>query len=159
MLFRSVQRHGLQPARLLCPWDFPGENPGVGCHSKMAEIFSNFRPWVWRSWAALPRARQSPGRGGPRRRSRESVGPQCAAVTLTIPESKELNDDWVGVSASSPVEPRVPCWKSSQTSRSTAAPSPMGQRKAFIGASLAVQWLRLLAPSARGPGFDPWSGN
>ena len=24
--------HGLQPARLLCPWDFPGKNTGVGCH-------------------------------------------------------------------------------------------------------------------------------
>ena len=22
----------LQPARLLCPWDFPGKYPGVGCH-------------------------------------------------------------------------------------------------------------------------------
>ena len=20
------------PARLLCPWDFPGENTGIGCH-------------------------------------------------------------------------------------------------------------------------------
>ena len=24
--------HGLQPVRLLCPWDFPGKNTGVGCH-------------------------------------------------------------------------------------------------------------------------------
>ena len=24
--------HGLQPARLLCPWRFPGKNTGVGCH-------------------------------------------------------------------------------------------------------------------------------
>ena len=24
--------HGLQPSRLLCPWDFPGKNTGVGCH-------------------------------------------------------------------------------------------------------------------------------
>ena len=24
--------HGLQPAKLLCPWDFPGKNTGVGCH-------------------------------------------------------------------------------------------------------------------------------
>ena len=24
--------HRLQPARLLCPWDFPGKNNGVGCH-------------------------------------------------------------------------------------------------------------------------------
>ena len=30
-----VQRlwpHGLQPARLLCLWDFPGKNTGVSCH-------------------------------------------------------------------------------------------------------------------------------
>ena len=26
----SFQPHGLQPARLLCPWNFPGKNPGVG---------------------------------------------------------------------------------------------------------------------------------
>ena len=24
--------HGLQPTRLLCPWDFPGKSNGVGCH-------------------------------------------------------------------------------------------------------------------------------
>ena len=24
--------HGLYPARLLCPWDFPGKNTGVSCH-------------------------------------------------------------------------------------------------------------------------------
>ena len=24
--------HGLQPTRLLRPWDFPGESTGVGCH-------------------------------------------------------------------------------------------------------------------------------
>ena len=24
--------HGLQPSRLLHPWDFPGKNTGVGCH-------------------------------------------------------------------------------------------------------------------------------
>ena len=28
----SLQSHGLQPKKLLCPWDFPGENTGVGCH-------------------------------------------------------------------------------------------------------------------------------
>ena len=26
------QPHGLQPSRLLCPWDFPGRSTGVGCH-------------------------------------------------------------------------------------------------------------------------------
>ena len=24
--------HGLQPTRLLCPWDFPGKNTGASCH-------------------------------------------------------------------------------------------------------------------------------
>ena len=28
----SLRPHGLQPARLLYPWDFPGKNNGVGCH-------------------------------------------------------------------------------------------------------------------------------
>ena len=28
----SSQPHGLQPSRLLCPWDFPGKSTGVGCH-------------------------------------------------------------------------------------------------------------------------------
>ena len=28
----SLQTHGLEPARLLCPWDSPGNNTGVGCH-------------------------------------------------------------------------------------------------------------------------------
>ena len=28
----SVRPHGLQPTRLLCPWDSPGKNTGVGCH-------------------------------------------------------------------------------------------------------------------------------
>ena len=28
----SLQPHGLQPIRLLCPWDSTGKNTGVGCH-------------------------------------------------------------------------------------------------------------------------------
>ena len=28
----SVRPHTRQPARLLCPWDSPGKNTGVGCH-------------------------------------------------------------------------------------------------------------------------------
>ena len=28
----SARPHELQPARLLCPWDSPGESTGVGCH-------------------------------------------------------------------------------------------------------------------------------
>ena len=34
----SLQPHGLQPARLLCPWNSPGRNTGVGCHSHLQGI-------------------------------------------------------------------------------------------------------------------------
>ena len=35
----SLQPHGLQPTRLLCPWDSPGKNTGVGCHALLQGIF------------------------------------------------------------------------------------------------------------------------
>ena len=35
----SLRPHGLQPARLLCPWNFPGKNAGVGYHLFLQEIF------------------------------------------------------------------------------------------------------------------------
>ena len=35
----SLTPHGLWPARLLCPWDSPGRNTGVGCHSLPQGIF------------------------------------------------------------------------------------------------------------------------
>ena len=34
-----VGPHGLQPTRVLCPWDSPGKNTGVGCHALLQEIF------------------------------------------------------------------------------------------------------------------------
>ena len=34
----SVWPHGLQPTRLLHPWDFPGKSTGVGCHCLL---------WCW----------------------------------------------------------------------------------------------------------------
>ena len=35
----SLRPYGLQPARLLCPWDSPGKNAGVGCHALLQGIF------------------------------------------------------------------------------------------------------------------------
>ena len=35
----SLQPHGLQPTRLLSPWNFPGKNTGVGCHFLLQGIF------------------------------------------------------------------------------------------------------------------------
>ena len=32
VVYDSFRPHGLQPARLLCPWVSPCKNTGVGCH-------------------------------------------------------------------------------------------------------------------------------
>ena len=34
----SLPPHGLQPTRLLHPWDFPGKSTGVGCHRLLRRI-------------------------------------------------------------------------------------------------------------------------
>ena len=49
----SLRLHGLQPVRLLCPWDFPGKNTGVGCHFLLQRIFP-----TQGSNLGLPRCRQ-----------------------------------------------------------------------------------------------------
>ena len=35
----SLRPHGLQPTRLLRPWDFPGKNTEVGYHFLLQDIF------------------------------------------------------------------------------------------------------------------------
>ena len=45
----SLRPHELQPARLLCPWDSPGNNTGVGCHFLLQGIFptQGLNPGLW----------------------------------------------------------------------------------------------------------------
>ena len=40
--------HGLQPSRLLCPWDFPGKCTGLGCHCLLHHSSNN-----WMHFACL----------------------------------------------------------------------------------------------------------
>ena len=51
----SLQPHGLQPARLLCPWDSPGKNTEVGCHFLLWEIFptQGSNPGLLQCWQIL----------------------------------------------------------------------------------------------------------
>ena len=35
-----LRHHGLQPARLFCPWDFPDKNIRLVCHDLLQGIFS-----------------------------------------------------------------------------------------------------------------------
>ena len=39
VMSNSLQPYGLQPARLLYPWNSPGMNTGVGCHALLQGIF------------------------------------------------------------------------------------------------------------------------
>ena len=41
----SFRPHGLQPTRLLHPWDFPAKNTGVGCHCLLC-----FLPYAMLCW-------------------------------------------------------------------------------------------------------------
>ena len=42
VLSNSLQPHGLQPTRLLHPWDLPGKSTGVGCHFLLQHNFYHY---------------------------------------------------------------------------------------------------------------------
>ena len=47
----SSRPHGLQPTRILCPWDVPGKSTGVGCHCNPYFVY----PFTsWRSFGFFP---------------------------------------------------------------------------------------------------------
>ena len=47
----SLQPHGLQPTRFLCPWNFPGKNTGVGSHSLLQGILpTQWSNRITRGW-------------------------------------------------------------------------------------------------------------
>ena len=55
----SSRPHGLQPTRLLRPWDFPGKSTGVGCHCLLWNFHtigykfysSSHRLWTREHWS------------------------------------------------------------------------------------------------------------
>ena len=61
----SLQPYGLQAARLLCLWDSPGKNTGVGCHALLQGIFpiQELNLWLLRLlyWWASSLALVQPG--------------------------------------------------------------------------------------------------
>ena len=59
-----LQSHGLKLTRLLCPWDFPGKNTRVGCHTPLQGIFptqgSNLCLLHWQADSSLLSHQGSP---------------------------------------------------------------------------------------------------
>ena len=77
------QPHGLQPSRLLHPWDFPGKSTGVGCHCLLqihdlipnkisGEVLSTVLLW---SRYSIPTSK--------------AIAPHSSTVALKIPWMKE----------------------------------------------------------------------
>ena len=45
----SLRPYGLQPTRLLLPWDFPGKSTGLGCHCLLLVAHKCFWFTLWSS--------------------------------------------------------------------------------------------------------------
>ena len=62
----TLQPYGLQPTRLLCPWDSPGKNTEVGSHSLLQGIFptqgSNLHLFCLLHWQADSLPPEPPGK-------------------------------------------------------------------------------------------------
>ena len=63
--------HGLQPSRLLHPWDFPGKNTGVGCHCLL--LLVTMFGHLMRRVDSLEKTLMLGGIGGRRRRGRQRM--------------------------------------------------------------------------------------
>ena len=84
----SVRSHRQQPTRLLCPWDSPGKNPGVGCHCllhgceswtiKKAECQHTFELWSWRV-LKIPWATRSSNQS-----VLKEINPECSLEGLML---------------------------------------------------------------------------
>ena len=48
----SLRPHGLQPTRLLHPWDFPGKSTGVGCHC-LLRFITEYTQLQWCQWLRI----------------------------------------------------------------------------------------------------------
>ena len=59
----SLLSHGLRPTRLLCPWNSPGKNTGVGSHSLLQGIFPTHKSNLHLlHWQADPLPLEPPGK-------------------------------------------------------------------------------------------------
>ena len=91
----SLRCHGLQPTRLLCPWNFPGNNTGVGCHSILQGIFLtqglNLRLLHWQadsvslSHRRLRKRRKQPRINKLPLTSHDTLAPLLTSVVLLCP--------------------------------------------------------------------------
>ena len=98
------QRHlGLQPTRLLCPWDFPGRSTGVGCHCLLQEA-----PNQWGSDWRIRQERPPKGVGwNTRQRSRFFSSGRHWTKQIVGSISWNSLIDWKAYQAENQIQPTV----------------------------------------------------
>ena len=146
-----LQPHGLQPARFLCPWDFPGKNTGVGCHFLLQGVFptkgSSPHLTLCR-WTLLSLSYQgSPGRlfssvqfscsvvsNSLRPHEPQHARPPCPAPTPRVYPNLCPSSQWCHPTISSSVIPFSSCLQSFPGSGSF----PMSQLFTSCGQSIGV---------------------
>ena len=89
----SVRPHGLQPTRLLHPWDSPGKNTGVGCPFLLQcmKVKSPSRVWLLATpWTAAYQAPPSMGFSG---QQYWSGAPLPSPAVISEPFKRKSNTD------------------------------------------------------------------
>ena len=79
----SLRPHGLQPTRLLRPWDFPGKSTGVGCHRLLRSLVQ--------SWVEIMSLSHKPLDSYFKQKWRPSAGSETWCFSFTISPPKEYS--------------------------------------------------------------------
>ena len=145
---------GLQPARLLCPWDSSSKNLGVGCHLLLHEIFptqgSNPCLLHCTCWATgeahLPKRNESIW---PHRNLYSDV---CSGLIRNCPQSKKnVHRLWMDKQTATQLHNKIPlrnvCVSHSVRSDSVTPWTVAHQAPLSMGFSRQEHWSRLPFPS------------
>src|SRR5574337_935328 len=94
-------RNGLQPTRLLGPWDFPGKSTGVGCHCLLPYLFTSLpksltSSHLWDANAhpplAGPRGEKTLTTGGPGKEQGTNKFPPTRILQRSTRGQQEMGD-------------------------------------------------------------------
>ena len=180
----AVQPYELHPARLLCPWDSPGKNTGVGCHALLQGISrthgSNPCLFCLLHWQAGSLPLMPPGnprcKMGTSKRKRQEYDQYFARPFTCLFDHRKQSDwmrrHWVCNGFASDLDPEGALLTGSQVKESFGGGSSekMGSwnraRQVTFNmfcSDIAPQpglpgwlrWLRICLQCKR-PGFNPW---
>ena len=138
----SSRPHGLQPTRLLCPWDFPGKSTGVGCHCLLQHKLTTQEYFPLLFFSLSPTLLL------------HSNNYHWESILISLILFHHQNNFCWSLSRDSQTAPFLAKILNRLKNKTKFSFVRMSQ----IGTSLVVQWLRLCAPNAWGPDLIPGQG-